>query len=253
MIWNDEAATFAEHWAGLADPARDAVAEALDIKAGTTVLDVGCGSGDFCAQAIDRGAVVSGIDAAPAMVAFARRLAPRADIRTGGMDALPWDDGRSTRSPASTASSSRTTLSGRCTSGCGSCARTASSPSAPGPSRGSASWKRSSPRCASMAPAPPPRAAFGRPGNLGRLMRAAGLEPEPERDVSVPFEVHDQARLELALLFDARAYDVPEADARATIVAAAAPFRRRDGSYRFENVFRYVISRPSPSRTPAGT
>jgi hypothetical protein len=71
--------------------------------------------------------------------------------------------------------------------------------------------------------------------------------------VSVPFEVPDQARLELALLFDARAYDVPEADARAAIVAAAAPFRRRDGSYRFENLFRYVVSRPSPSRTPAGT
>jgi hypothetical protein len=69
----------------------------------------------------------------------------------------------------------------------------------------------------------------------------------------VPFEVPDQARLELALLFDARAYDIPEADARATIVAAAAPFRRRDGSYRFENAFRYVLSSPSANPTPAAS
>jgi hypothetical protein len=30
--------------------------------------------------------------------------------------------------------------------------------------------------------------------------------------------------------------------AREAIVTAAEPFRRRDGSYRFENAFRYVIA-----------
>jgi hypothetical protein len=37
------------------------------------------------------------------------------------------------------------------------------------------------------------------------------------------------------------------------ILAVAAPFRRRDGSYRFENVFRYVLSSPSRNPTPART
>ena len=57
--------------------------------------------------------------------------------------------------------------------------------------------------------------------------------------VSVPEELED------AFLLDARGYGsidaVGEAASRATIAAAAAPFRRDDGSYRFENVFRYVI------------
>jgi hypothetical protein len=37
------------------------------------------------------------------------------------------------------------------------------------------------------------------------------------------------------------------------ILAVAALFRRRDGSYRFENVFRYVLSSPSRNPTPART
>ena len=34
-----------------------------------------------------------------------------------------------------------------------------------------------------------------------------------------------------------------EAAVRATVADAAAPFRRPDGSYRFENVFRVVVAR----------
>ena len=67
----------------------------------------------------------------------------------------------------------------------------------------------------------------------------------------MPFEVPDQERLLLAFLFDARAYGAEETAARETILAAAAPFRRRDGSYRFENAFRYVLS--SPSRNPVSS
>jgi hypothetical protein len=69
----------------------------------------------------------------------------------------------------------------------------------------------------------------------------------------VPYEVPDQERLLPAFLFDARAYGADEADAREVILAAAAPFRRRDGSYRFENAFRYVLSSPSASPTPAAS
>ena len=61
-------------------------------------------------------------------------------------------------------------------------------------------------------------------------------------DVAVPFEVPDLERLELALGFEARGLDIPEAEALAMMVEAAEPFRRADGSYRFENVFRYAIS-----------
>ena len=42
------AAGWVEHWAGLAAPAREAVSLAAGIAEGVSVLDVGCGSGEFC-------------------------------------------------------------------------------------------------------------------------------------------------------------------------------------------------------------
>src|SRR3954471_15408593 len=92
-VWNEEAAIFDEYWAPLAGPAHAAIADQLELRAGMRVLDVGCGGGGFCALALERGASVSGIDAAPAMIEIARRRAPDADLRVGMMDALPWEDG----------------------------------------------------------------------------------------------------------------------------------------------------------------
>ena len=90
--WDDEAGHFRIHWARLADPARHAIAHAVELQQ-ARVLDVGCGNGDFCALALERGAQVSGIDAAPAMIATAKERAPDADLRVGEMDALPYADG----------------------------------------------------------------------------------------------------------------------------------------------------------------
>src|SRR3954451_20282988 len=89
--FNTDAAEWAEHSSGLAAPAREAVADRL--RAGDRVLDIGCGTGEFCALAHARGMTASGIDAAPAMIELARTRAPEADLRGGSMDALPWDDG----------------------------------------------------------------------------------------------------------------------------------------------------------------
>jgi cyclopropane fatty-acyl-phospholipid synthase-like methyltransferase len=69
-----------------------AVADALDMARGMRVLDVGCGGGGFCALAAGRGVEVSGVDADPAAVTRARRRVPRADLRVGFMEVLPWMD-----------------------------------------------------------------------------------------------------------------------------------------------------------------
>jgi 2-polyprenyl-3-methyl-5-hydroxy-6-metoxy-1,4-benzoquinol methylase len=45
--WSAKAPAWAELWARLADPAREVVARATAIGPGTTVLDVGCGSGEL--------------------------------------------------------------------------------------------------------------------------------------------------------------------------------------------------------------
>ena len=91
--WGERAEAWSRHWGRLADPAREAVARAADIGPGIKVLDAGCGSGEFLALAVERGAIASGIDASPGMLAIARRRAPAADLREGDITALPYADG----------------------------------------------------------------------------------------------------------------------------------------------------------------
>ncbi|MDI2127193.1 class I SAM-dependent methyltransferase [Yinghuangia seranimata] len=63
--------------------------------AGRRVLDAGCGSGPLSAALIDRGAVVTGVDASAGMLALAkRRLGDDADLHQVDLrDRLPFDDG----------------------------------------------------------------------------------------------------------------------------------------------------------------
>jgi SAM-dependent methyltransferase len=63
----------------------------LGADAGDRLLDVACGSGLSIELARLRGAVCSGIDASPRLVAVARHRNPGSDIRVGDMNALPWD------------------------------------------------------------------------------------------------------------------------------------------------------------------
>ena len=61
-------------------------------SAGRRVLDVGCGAGTFLRLCSDRGAHVSGLDAAPGMLDVARERVPEADLRLGDLQALPYPD-----------------------------------------------------------------------------------------------------------------------------------------------------------------
>jgi hypothetical protein len=68
------------------------------------------------------------------------------------------------------------------------------------------------------------------------LLGARALPVVAEDDMSVPYELPGVATVVRAFRFDA-----PDA-AAADIERAAAPFRRRDGSYRFENRFRALAA-----------
>jgi SAM-dependent methyltransferase len=95
-LWGERA----DDWAELLEkaerpwlaPAYELVLDRLEVGPGTELLDVGCGSGRFCALAGARGARVSGLDATPEMLAIARERNPRADLRLGDLQFLPWDD-----------------------------------------------------------------------------------------------------------------------------------------------------------------
>lgn len=69
-----------------------AVFERLGVTAGTSVLDIACGSGLAIRMADGLGAGTAGIDAAEALVSIARARTPDADVRVGTMFELPWTD-----------------------------------------------------------------------------------------------------------------------------------------------------------------
>jgi SAM-dependent methyltransferase len=70
----------------------EAVADAAGVGDGSSLLDLGCGDGAFCAFAAARGAVAHGIDVEPDAVACALEAVPGADFRLGLMENLPWAD-----------------------------------------------------------------------------------------------------------------------------------------------------------------
>ncbi len=56
------------------------------------LVDAGCGGGGACVLAAERGAFISGLDAAQALLAIAQRRVPRGDFRRGDLEALPFPD-----------------------------------------------------------------------------------------------------------------------------------------------------------------
>jgi SAM-dependent methyltransferase len=242
--WSARADAWVRHWASLADPARAAVLDATGVGPGTRLLDVGCGSGELCAQAAARGAVVSGIDAAEGMIAIARRLVPEGDLRVGPMETLPWPDGSFDVVTAVNALQFAADF--------GAALREAARVS-----RGEVvvcNWGRRADRelmvvydaLPSGDDDGPPPPAVGEPGVLEDFGRAAGLEPVASGEVDTPWTAPDRAALVDAFVAGA-GFDVDGE----VIAAAAEPFRRPDGSYRFENRFRYVRFTDVRSRTRA--
>ena len=76
----------------MAAAAWEAVADAAGVGEGTSLLDLGCGDGAFCAFSARRGAIVHGLDLEPDAIARALEAVPGADLRLGLMENLPWSD-----------------------------------------------------------------------------------------------------------------------------------------------------------------
>ncbi|MDN5858911.1 MAG: class I SAM-dependent methyltransferase [Pseudonocardia sp.] len=74
---------------GWGAPLHARVLDDTAVAAATTVLDLGCGTGEFAAAAVDRGAVLTGIDHDPAAVAEAARAVPGATFALGDAHDLP--------------------------------------------------------------------------------------------------------------------------------------------------------------------
>lgn len=84
-------------WADIQEPLHrplwEAMLNAAEVGPGTRFLDAGCGGGGASVLATDRGAQVSGLDAAEGLITFARKRVPNGDFRVGDIESLPYDDG----------------------------------------------------------------------------------------------------------------------------------------------------------------
>jgi SAM-dependent methyltransferase len=241
-------------WAASEDqqlPTYEAAFERVELEAGQLVLDVGCGVGAFLQLVADRGAVPAGIDASEALIAFARKRIPGADLRVGDMEALPWSDATFDLVTGFNSFFFATHMV--------TALREAGRVAKPGAPVVIQVWGAHD-RCDLEAmkqvarpflpprpPDAPPDPDLSEPGVLAALVTEAGLRAESEFEATWAFEYPNAETLARALVAVAGlavlAGPEREQELRAAIIRGLAPFRRPDGSYRLSNEYRYLVAR----------
>jgi SAM-dependent methyltransferase len=92
QIWHGKAQAYADSFAGLCGHTADALLDAAGVARGVRTLDVGTGIGTVAANAVQRGAVVTAVDAEPDMVAWTRSRLPGAMVEHAVLPELPFED-----------------------------------------------------------------------------------------------------------------------------------------------------------------
>jgi SAM-dependent methyltransferase len=250
-LWNGNPRDWAELQEPQFSPLYQGVLDSVGVRAGTKVLDVGCGSGMFCSLAAARRATVAGIDAAEGLVAIARERTPSGDFRVGEMEELPFADAsfdlvtgfNSFQFAADPINALRQAK--RATKPDGAVAMAVWG--LPKDCQAAALLKAMS----SLLPPPPGSPgpfALSEPGAMEDTLVKAGLRPEQAVDVDVPFEFADDEigyRAMAASGPGTRAIRIAGRDKlRTALLAALAPFKSASGSCHLANKFRFVIARP---------
>jgi SAM-dependent methyltransferase len=91
-LWGARAKDWADFQEATVRPVFEAVLERTHVGPGTRYLDAGCGAGLATEMFAARGARVSGIDAADAMLSIARSRVPGGDFHQGDLEDLPFPD-----------------------------------------------------------------------------------------------------------------------------------------------------------------
>jgi SAM-dependent methyltransferase len=219
------------------------VLEAAAVGPGTTLLDLGCGTGGFARAATDRGARVTGIDLDPAAVARAAAEVPEGGFVVGDAQEPPSgpfdvvvavqllmhvaDPVAVLAAAARRGAVVAATVWGRheeCD------VRVFGDALAP--------W---------LGQRPPPGPSISEPSRLRAVAEQAGLDVERVDRVVCPFDYADDEEL-LGPLFDSalgRAVGrrVGPVVLRSAVLEHLEPYRTGAGGYRLENVFRVLLAR----------
>lgn len=251
-LWGSRADDWANLQEGVARPIYQAVLDRLGVTTGTRYLDAGCGAGMAAQMAASRGARVSGIDAAEALLAIAKTRTPGGDFRLGDLEALPFGDAefdvvtgfnsfQYAGDPAAALREAR-----RVTKPSGAVVIV---------TWGDPDGMEAASLVAAMRPLTPPPPP-GAPGpfalSVESALRAfaadAGLTPVEVFDVSAPFHYPDLSTGVRALNSSGVAARVMGISGEQAVsdahAQALAPFRQPDGSYHVGASFRCLLARP---------
>jgi len=91
-LWGARARNWADIQEEQCRPVYEAVFGRTGVTAATVYFDAGCGAGMAAQIAAQRGARVSGLDAAENLLAIARTRVPAGDFRLGELEDLPFSD-----------------------------------------------------------------------------------------------------------------------------------------------------------------
>jgi SAM-dependent methyltransferase len=250
-MWGARARDWAEYGEPSGAPLFAAVLDALHVTRGSRCLDVGCGAGLALQMAAERGALVSGIDAAEPLIAIARERLPDADLRSCEMEALPFPDHSF---DAVTGFNSFQFAADRVQA-----LVEARRVTRPGGQLGFGVWAMPE-RCQAMTvmaafkplmpppPAAPSHVPLASPGVLDALLRSAGWKPAATGEVACPFVFADLDAATRTFLsaggvsLAIAAAGTGEQRFRQVLADALLPFRTSAGGYRLENTFIYVIA-----------
>ncbi|HEV8562400.1 MAG TPA: class I SAM-dependent methyltransferase [Actinophytocola sp.] len=246
-FWGARAQDWADIQQRTVRPAALAVLAELGPWPGRTLLDIGCGAGDFASLASNRGAVVLGLDASAALIDIARRQAPTGRFLVSDMEHIPFADNAFTTVTTfnSLHLASDPTLA----------LQEAIRVTRPGGSFVAVTWGPPSECDAAtylieigglLPPDTPTPLDPSDPDALKGLLTRAGLVPSPWRVVPCPWEYADLETALCGLLSTGPAMRAINHSGQIqvieTIAESISPYRRGDGTYRLDNTCYYVVA-----------
>jgi SAM-dependent methyltransferase len=251
-LWGPGARDWSDYNEPMCTPFYEAALDATEVGPGTRLLDVGCGGGFAMLLAARRGATVSGIDTTPALLDIVRERVPGASLAIADLeDPLPFDAGEF---DVITAFNSVQYAADPVAA-----FKNMSHVTKPGGLISVVVWGPPA-QCESgvlftelgplLPPAPPnaPGAiAWSEEGQLEQLAATASLTPLAVKDVPNPLIYPDLATAVRTQLSSGPARAAIQHSGlpavRGALTRAFAGSRKPDGSYRQENVFRYLVAR----------
>jgi SAM-dependent methyltransferase len=223
----------------------------VDLKPGQRVLDIGCGVGAFLRLVADRGAQPFGLDASKALIELARERLPKADLRIGEMEGLPYVGDTFDL----VTGFNSFFFANDIVAAVGEAGRVAK-PGAPVVIQVWGPHERNDLEAMKEIARPflPPRPAdapaepdYSKAGVLEDIVAQAGLTPEQTFDATWAFEFPDSETLTRALIAPAGLALLvgPEGEPefKQALIDGLAPYRTADGRYRLSNEYHYLIAR----------